>query len=488
MASFLGRAMRHPFSADNEAMLRLMEHPKTRDFARSLDYADLPRGWANDREIIELANNAYRQVGIDSPFFRAWYRGSRLVDENGWPVPFYHGSYAKGLRRINPDASHAMAPGLNSAFAITHPGVSLAYTARPDAALQDVGYQGLRDDISAVLFAGDPIVTPKKEYRLPPGGSLEKRFETARSMMSDALDDIREIDWKLNLGRLSKSYKSSVPGYAVPKGALESAVSQHLAHDLFLDANKDVLQKYKMEPTPFTEPALGEIYPLYLNIKNPLVVEGVPYSRDWTKLGRMRIDETSLMPNEREKLSSIALGPKGYHTVSQLYPIGDRLPTDELSAILRYEGDHDGLLMRGIYDGGGERVPPADEAAFHSSLQAKHQRNIGTFAPDIDDMFRGILPYAVGGGALAAAMGAPSSASAAVMPSGWVPPSAKADLGGLEPEGWMDPVDRIVDVATAGGGLAARALQAGAGVAQDWLASNVPSLPSVPEEYYEAAQ
>ena len=88
MASFLGRAMRHPFSADNEAMIRLAEHPKTRDFARSLDYADLPRGWADDREIIELANNAYRQVGIDSPFFRAWFRGSRLVDENGWPVPF----------------------------------------------------------------------------------------------------------------------------------------------------------------------------------------------------------------------------------------------------------------------------------------------------------------------------------------------------------------------------------------------------------------
>lgn len=488
MANFLGRAMRHPGSESNEAMVRLATHPATRDFYRSLDYADLPKGWENSREVIKLANDAYRQVGIDSPFFRAWFKGSKLVDENGWPVPFYHGSYAKGLRRIDPDASHAMAPGLNSAFAITHPGVSLAYTARPDAALQDAGYQGLRDDISAVLFAGDPIVTPKKEYRLPPGGSLEKRFETARSMMSDALDDIREIDWKLNLGRLSKSYKSSVPGYAIPKGALESAVSQHLAHDLFLDANKDVLQKYKMEPTPFTEPALGEIYPLYLNIKNPLVVEGVPYSRDWTKLGRMRIDETSLAPEEREKLSSIALGPKGYHTVSQLYPIGDRLPTDELSAILRYEGDHDGLLMRGIYDGGGERVPPADEAAFHSPLQAKHQRNIGTFAPNIDDMFRGILPYAVSGGALAAAMGAPSSASAAVPQAGWLPPSAKAELQGMEPEGWMDPVDRVVDVLTAGGGLAARALQAGAGMAQDWAMAHVPSVPSVPEEHYEAAQ
>ena len=92
MANFLGRAMRHPFSADNEAMIRLAEHPKTRDFARSLNYADLPRGWADNPEIIRLANDAYRQVGIDSPFFQAWYRGSRLVDAQGNPVVMYHGS------------------------------------------------------------------------------------------------------------------------------------------------------------------------------------------------------------------------------------------------------------------------------------------------------------------------------------------------------------------------------------------------------------
>ena len=488
MASFLGRAMRHPFSADNEAMIRLAEHPKTRDFARSLDYADLPKGWASNPEIIKLANDAYRQVGIDSPFFQAWYRGSRLVDENGWPIPFYHGSYAKGLRTIDPDVSTAMPEGMGSSFANSHPGTALAYVARPDAALQDAGYQNLRNDVASVLLAGDPIVTPKGKYQLPPGGDAKTRAIMARSMMSDALDDIREIDWKLNLGRLSKSYKSSLPGYAVPRGALESAVSEHLAHDLFRDANEEVLLKNELWPFGFHEPSMGEIYPLYLNMQNPLVVEGVPYARDWTKLGRMRIDETSLTPEERMKLASVDPGPKGYHTVDQLYPLSTSLPTDELSGILRFEGDHDGLLMRGVRDGGGERVPPSDNVAFHDKRQAKHVRNIGTFFPGTDDMFRGILPYAAGGGALAAAMGAPSSASAAVLPSGWVPPSAKAELQGMEPSGWVDPVNRVVDVATAGGGAAARALAAAGGLAQDWAMEHIPPVPEIPEEYYEAAQ
>ena len=188
------------------------------------------------------------------------------------------------------------------------------------------------------------------------------------------------------------------------------------------------------------------------------------------------------------KLASIDPGPKGYHTVSQLYPVSTSLPTDELSGILRFEGDHDGLLMRGVRDGGGERVPPADNAAFHSKRQAKHVRNIGTFFPGTDDMFRGILPYAVSGGALAAAVGAPSSASADVPQAGWVPPSAKAELEGMEPPAWLDPVELISSFASAGGSTAFRTGQTALDAAQGWLADKIPAVPAIPEEYYEAAQ
>lgn len=506
MASFLGRAMRHPFSATNEAMLRLAEHPKTRDFARSLDYADLPENWASDREIIRLANDAYMQVGIDSPFFQAWNRGSKLVDENGIPIVFYHGSQTKGLRTIDPDATTAVPEGMGSAFIVRHPGTALAYAGRPGPHLQDAGYQNLRNAVAGAISDGGSIAVPDIRPGVPQGSQRfyhltraeyenpKLREQLSRSLMSDALDDVREIDWRLNLGRLSKSYKDALAGYPVPKGALESAVSGHLAHQLFLHQNADELAGKGVWPKSiFSEPALGEIYPVYANVRKPFVVESVPGARDWTQTADMRIDPAFLTPEEKARLASLKLSVaeagRDYYTPGQLFPSlrDSSLPTDDLSGILRFEGDHDGLLSRNVRDGGGALVPLTDVAAVHRANQLKSTRNIGTFFPGTDDMFRGILPYAMGGGALAAAMGAPSSASAAV-PAGWVPPSAKAELEGMEPPVWLDPVELISSFASAGGNTAYRTGQAALDAAQGWLADKIPAVPAVPEEYYEAAQ
>lgn len=509
MASFLGRVMRHPFSAENEAMLRLAEHPKTRDFARSLDYADLPENWAADREIIKLASDAYKQVGIDSPFFQAWNRGSRLVDENGIPIVFYHGSRMKGLRSIDPDASTVMPEGMRSAFLVAHPGTALSYAGRPGPWLKDAGYQNLRNAVYGALRDGESISVPDLRPGAPKGAQRyyhltadeyrnpKLRDQLSSAMMADALDDVGEIDWRVNLGRLSKSYEDALPGYPVPKGALDRAVSDRLAHQLFLRQNERELAGRGIWPdSGFSDPALGEVYPVYATVRHPFVVEGVPGARDWTQTANMRIDESFLTPGERERLSSLTLpvleAGRGYHTPAQLFPSlrDSSLPTDDLSGILRFEGDHDGLLSRGVRDGGGSRVPPTDVATIHRAEQVKSTRNIGLFDPRSKDMYRVLLPYAASGGALAAAMGAPSSASAASYPSmeearRLYPQYA---LGAAESAGWMDPVDRIVDVATAGGSLAARALQAGAGMAQDWLAEHVPDLPEVPERFYAEAQ
>jgi hypothetical protein len=170
-------------------------------------------------------------------------------------------------------------------------------------------------------------------------------------------------------------------------------------------------------------------------------------------------------------------------------------PTDNLVGLANASGQYDGVLTRNVYDGGGGLAPATDTFAFFDTSQAKSDRNLGTFSPNIRDILRTAGPAMLGGGVLAAAMGRPTGASASALPSGWVPPSAKAELKGMEPEGWMDPIDRIVDVATAGGGIAARALGAVGGVAQDWLTEKLagvipplPEIPDIPEEYREAAQ
>lgn len=164
------------------------------------------------------------------------------------------------------------------------------------------------------------------------------------------------------------------------------------------------------------------------------------------------------------------------------------LPTDSLVGTIHADGVYDGVLSRNVFDGGGGQLPPTDTFAFLDTSQAKSDRNLGTFSPNLRDILRTAGPAMLGGGALAAAMGRPTGASAATLPSGWVPPSAKAELEGMEPSGWMDPVNWVVDAATAGGGAAMRAGQAALGAAQDWLGEQVPQIPEVPEEYYEAAQ
>ena len=42
-------------------------------FADSLDYNDLPKGWADNPEIVEAAGELYRDMGTESPFFKAWF-------------------------------------------------------------------------------------------------------------------------------------------------------------------------------------------------------------------------------------------------------------------------------------------------------------------------------------------------------------------------------------------------------------------------------
>ena len=35
---------------------------------------------------------SYREMGTESPFFKAWFGNSKVVDEDGLPLPVYHGS------------------------------------------------------------------------------------------------------------------------------------------------------------------------------------------------------------------------------------------------------------------------------------------------------------------------------------------------------------------------------------------------------------
>ena len=494
MANFLGGAMR-----------ALSRSPKTAKFVDTLNHADLPRGWSSDPEIVRMASDAWEDMGIQSPFFRSYYRNSALVGPDGLPLPMYHGSRVEGLDYINPDASRLTpVEGGGVAFSVSHPGTTLAYLAKPHKGVDDAGFAAWRENLKDALLHGESLRllnpdTGRTEfvYMSRRAGDFE-RPGAADEYAGRILRSLDAQDYRRNLRDLSMVHDAmqkdrELAAYHVPQDALLDAASSHHAYRRFAEDNDDVLP----DADAFSNPAMGQIYPVYVNAERPLVVQGDDRSgmRDWFRVGDMQLDRKYLFPDEIERLDSLPVNIcdvlNGADTPRRLYPSVDYSgnATDNLGAYLRLHTNHDALVSKGVYDGGGHDVPPSTVAAVFSSNQMKDAyRNVGTFDPALRDMTRAALPYAVSGGALAAAMGAPSSASASILPDGWVPPSAKAELQGMEPSGWMDPVNWLVDAATAGSGLAFRTGQAALGAAQDWIGEHVPPLPEVPEEHYEAAQ
>ena len=462
MANFLGGAMR-----------ALSRSPKTSKFVDTLNHADLPRGWSNDPEIMRMAGDAWEELGTDSPFFRSFYKNSKLVDPEGYPIVFYHGSPYEDLDFLDPDVSRLVPEG-GASYGVTHPGTGLSYLDRPD--------DRLRDDFKAraqnALLAGHSLVAPDRFGNLRSvglSGAVPSRELDAYMTFGDILSNLTRADWKRNLRDLSDVYDVMPPGVPVPDYVLREAESGHHAFSRFLEDNSEKLGVSELRDV-FTDPSMGKIYPVYVNAERPLVVESRPGVDDWTQTGQMALDRSSLSPDELERLSvyprNIRDLQRGYDTPEMLYQNVNfmDLPTDRLAAHLRLHTDHDALLSKGVHDGGGMDVPKADVVAFQRPGQAKAASGpvVGTFDPNQRSMFRGVLPYVMAGGALAA----PSVAEARLR---------ERDLP-VE-EAW-NPLEAL---ALAPIGAASLAGAAGSFLA-DAAMGLAPDIPEIPEEYYEAAQ
>ena len=472
MASFLGGAMRALASSE-----------KTRKFFDTKRYSDLPDNWASDPEIVRMAHDAWEDAGIQSPFFKAYFGNSKIVGPYGDPLPIYTGTRLAGLQVIDPAMSvYAQKHGIpGSSFGSSKPGVAYTYQLRPGPDLADPVYQDVMGSASRVLNGGGGLLV----------SGLERPFTRQDGDVKTLSALLNHIDTSVNLNYLDELPRPRT-GYHLPEEDLASLSTFRPAHQLFVAENAEDLGIRNPETFQIFSKPLGEVHPLYIHAERPVIANSVPGVRDWTQLADMRVDKSSLFPDELA-----ALQARGGSSVADAFPdaqwrvYADKhviQPTDEFAGHLARYTDHDALLMRNVVDGANGLVPSSDVVAWLKPWQAKSAYNWGTFNPWDPSIYRAAGPVAVGGGALAAAMGAPSSASASVLPDGWVPPSAKAELQGMEPSGWMDPVNWLVDAATAGGGLAFRTGQAALGAAQDWIGEHVPPLPEVPEDHYEAAQ
>ena len=141
-----------------KAILDLLDNAKTAAFARSLQHSDLPANWADDPEIVDLAAKAWQEAGTDSPFFKAWFGKSKMLDENGNPQIVYHGTGANNVDDFAFDPSRI---GLNG----TSEGRGFYTAASPTVA---DGYSGNSGNVLE-LFSNmqKPLGLDTKNFSIP---------------------------------------------------------------------------------------------------------------------------------------------------------------------------------------------------------------------------------------------------------------------------------------------------------------------------------
>lgn len=461
MASFLKGAMR-----------ALARSDKTKKFFDTKRYADLPKNWASDPEIVDMAREAYLESGIESPFFKAYFGNSKITGPYGDPLPIYSGSRVEGLRVLDPAMSqYARRTGVpGSSFGSSEPGVAYTYQLRPGPGLDDPAYQRVMRPAARVLGEGGSLAVP----------GLDKPFTSRTGNIEKLSNVLNHVDFMANLDYLGGLERPRT-GYHLPYEDLSVLSRYRPAHDLFAadNASKLGISVDPENPEVFSRP-LGEIHPLYVRAERPVVVDSIPGVRSWEQLAGMRVDPDSLSSAELE-----AFRQRGGFSVADAFPESrwqtytpdGRViqPTDEFAGYLAGHTGHDALLMRNVVDGANGLVPRSHVVAWLDPRQAKSAYNWGTFNPLDPDLFRAIGPMALGGGALAAAMGAPSPASAA---------EARLRERDLPVEEAWNPLEAL---ALAPVGAASLAGAAG-GLLADAVMGLAPDLPEVPEEYYEAAQ
>jgi len=83
-----------------KAVLDIFMNPKTAKFAETLRHSKLPEGWANDPEIVGLAERAWQETGTESPFFKAWFGKSKILKGDD-PRVMHHMTYADDLQAFD---------------------------------------------------------------------------------------------------------------------------------------------------------------------------------------------------------------------------------------------------------------------------------------------------------------------------------------------------------------------------------------------------
>lgn len=109
--------------ARNKALQALAEHPLTAKFVKTLQHSDLPAGWQENPEIVDMAARAWKSLGEQSPFFEAWggynpkrvYHATSADFDQFDPDLFQMGTLGRGIYTTeSPDVANSFVRRLES--------------------------------------------------------------------------------------------------------------------------------------------------------------------------------------------------------------------------------------------------------------------------------------------------------------------------------------------------------------------------------------
>ena len=458
-------------------------------FADSLDYKDLPKGWADNPEIVQAAGELYRDMGTESPFFKAWFGKSKVVDEAGKPLKAYHGTNAK-FDTFRNSKSGTFGP-------------ASYFTPDKDIALQYAnGHDG--SNLKEVFLKSDnpysiqdTTQAPEKFWDVFDAGNDEKTINNflahgydsawakgkAKTAFGETSPEIavyspEKIKSTSNRGTFNPSdpniYRALpwAAGGAAAGAAMMPDEAQAASFTGFKNLGENVLDyMMKHRPWPDEEMSAGlhDMDTLFPGIYG-------------NKAVRYRNSNPKVTDQAMNVINAVRDNPDALVDVYRAVPKGvrDFNTGDWVSISKEYAKEHGENVLRGDYDLIKAKAKASDIYSPGDSIAEEGYWG----EPVLGKITKGILPIIAAGGATAAF--SPSSAQASIPADEYPWPAKQPGYVNREPgleAPVVDPVDIMtapIGAATAGGKVAAMAaepfLAYGMDKAGNWLGNRIGGL------------
>ena len=425
-------------------MQKLLDNALVSQFAKSLKHSDLPEGWADNPEIVSLAEEAYKDMGTESPWFKAWFgdyspekaykfatEGKPVASITGREfqddgvsltdrvVQYYKDEYGGSVER--PDIGHVK---LNKhavkddSYHGTSPIKSSGYAAVPDVIqkgerfTKDYNWKGRGYDTSAYIA---PVDINGERFAEE---VILKHKPNSTSLYQHEIEPIKKLE-----DAYKNAFFEPLPDIAVATPHYGAASR----------GTRLILPKVLEKVNPVSKVVDDKGNPLH-------VFHNTDASFDTFDLSKAR--QNSDIPAFFFSSGTDDWADMGGNTIEAFLNIKN--PTSKPSARGRGREVREDLERKG-FDGTieAEDGMETEYAAFFPN-QIKAVANRGTFNPDDSNIYKGLIP-AVGAGGMLGLMGA-GRAEAAIPSEDYVFPAEKRGTVLYEPgleSSLVDPADLI---------------------------------------------